>query len=170
MFDEPLDAAHIKQYLTEVADTLDDDQQRTLIIVGGALLAWYGLRDSTHDVDSVERIDTVLKSAVIRVAQRHDLAPAWRNDSAAAFIPWTFKSDECEMLLEHPKLVVLGMPWNQLFLMKLFASRAADTDDIEAIWPHCSFGSADAAVAAFYQAYPHAPHDEYLADHITRII
>ena len=54
MFDRPLDAAHIKQYLTEVAETLDDDQQHTLIIVGGALLAWHGLRDATHDVDSVD--------------------------------------------------------------------------------------------------------------------
>ena len=35
--DLPLDSARIKQYLTEVAETLNDDQQRTLIIVGGAL-------------------------------------------------------------------------------------------------------------------------------------
>lgn len=170
MFDEPLDAKHIKQYLTEVADALDDDQQRTLIIVGGALLAWHGLRESTHDVDSVKRLDAILKSAIAHVAEQHDLAPEWLNDSAAAFIPATFKPDECETLLEHPRLLVLGMPWNQLFLMKLFASRAADADDIEAIWPHCTFGPVDAAIAAFYEAYPHAPFDEYLADHITRII
>ena len=138
--------------------------------MGGALLAWHGLRDSTHDVDSVERLDTVLKNAVMHVAKRHDLAPEWLNDSAAAFIPSTFNPGECEILLEHPLLLVLGMPWNQLFLMKLFASRATDTDDIEAIWPYCTFGSVDAAVAAFYEAYPHAPHDEYLADHISRII
>jgi len=170
VFDAPLDAAQIRRYLTELAETLHDDQQRTVIIVGGALLAWHGLRESTHDVDSIKRLDTVLKNAVMRVAQRYDLAPKWLNDSAAAFIPATFKPDECEILLEHPRLLVLGIPWNQLFLMKLFASRATDTEDIEAIWPRCSFGTVDEAVLAFYEAYPHSPHDAYLADHITRII
>jgi hypothetical protein len=54
--------------------------------------------------------------------------------------------------------------------MKLNASRAIDTDDMEVIWPLCSFESAEAAAEAFFEAYPLEQPDEFLADHIRRIV
>lgn len=170
MPDQPLDSVAIQAYIAEVADELNATNQHRLIIVGGALLAWRRLRDTTRDVDTVERLDHDLKEAVARVAQRHDLAPAWLNDSAAGHLPATFQLDECDILWEHPKLVVLGIPMDQLFLMKLAASRAADTDDLEAIWPRCTFGSPESAAQAFYEAYPHEEHDPFLAAHISDIV
>lgn len=48
-----LDAGAIERYLGEVADELPHSgSQRTVIVVGGALLAWHGLREATRDVDS----------------------------------------------------------------------------------------------------------------------
>ena len=46
---EPLlGAAAIERYLGEVADELTDrGPKQTVIVVGGALLAWHGLRDAT---------------------------------------------------------------------------------------------------------------------------
>jgi hypothetical protein len=70
------------------------------------------------------------------------------------------------VLLDHPNLQVLGIPFDQLFLMKLNASRAVDTDDMEVVWSYCTFGTPEAAVEAFYRAYPLERHDEFLADHI----
>lgn len=169
MSDIPLDARDIEQYLTELAEELQGGPQHALVVAGGALLAWHGLRTATHDVDSVQRLDADLVAAVQRVAARHDLAPKWLNDSAAAFLPATFDRSACDVLLEHPNLRVLGLPWDQLFLMKLNASRAVDTADIERIWPRCSFETAEKAVEAFYAAYPLEQTDEYLADYIRQI-
>jgi hypothetical protein len=92
------------------------------------------------------------------------------NDSAAAFLPATFEVADCEVLINRPTLRVLGAPFDQVFLMKLYASRAADTEDLEALWPRCSFDSPEVAVAAFYAAYPLEERDEFLADHIRSII
>lgn len=92
------------------------------------------------------------------------------DDAAAAFVPATFEPGECEALLESPTLRVLGAPFDQLFLMKLYASRAVDTDDLEVLWPHCSFRSPEDAAEAFYDGYPHEDRDEFLADHTRRIV
>lgn len=167
MPDRLLDADAIVQYVTEVAEeVIDDGNRRALVIVGGALLAWHHLRSATRDVDSVVRLDEVLIDAVERVASRHDLAPRWLNDAASAFLPTTFDIDSCSVLLDHPALLVLGAPIDQVFLMKLFASRAADTDDLEVLWPLSTFVSTEAAVDAFYEAYPHEKHDPHLAEHL----
>ena len=73
----------------------------------------------------------------------------WLNDSAAAFLPATFELTDCEVLIEGPTLRVLGAPFDQVFVMELYASRATDTEDLEALWPYCSFGSPEAAAEAF---------------------
>jgi hypothetical protein len=117
--DIPLDAVVIKQYVAEVAEHLQPDgERRVLVVVGGALLAWHGLRDTTRDVDSVRPLDEELKAAVAAVAERHGLAATWLNDRAASFL----REDECTVLLDHPALHVLGAPLDQVFLMKLYAA------------------------------------------------
>jgi len=170
MADQLLDSGTITRYLGEVANELKVGPQRTIVVAGGALLALHGFRDATRDVDSVIRLDTDLEAAVAQVADQHDLAPKWLNDSAAAFLPATFKLQDCEVILERALLLVLGAPLNQVFLMKLFASRAVDTDDLEAIWPHCSFKSPQAAIEAFYEAYPLEERDQHLAAHLRTIL
>lgn len=65
---------------------------------------------------------------------------------------------------------MLGAPYDQVFLMKLNASRATDTDDLVALWPLCSFGTPERAVDAFYEAYPHEERDPYLAQRIRAIL
>jgi len=168
--DTPLDASTIQAYVAEVAEELESGSQRTLVIVGGALLAWHGLRATTGDVDSVMRLDAELREAVARVAKRHGLAPGWLNDSAARFLPATFKIEDCSLLLDTPTLRVLGAPMDQVFLMKLFAARAADTNDLEAIWPKCSYATAEEAAAAFYEAYPQEDADPNLPNFIRDIV
>ena len=54
--------------------------------------------------------------------------------------------------------------------MKLHASRAVDTDDLEVLWPHCSFRSPEAAAEEFDDGYPLEDRDEFLADHIRGIV
>jgi hypothetical protein len=167
--DIPLNANEILAYLREVADALAPTGPRhTIVVVGGSLLALHGLRLTTLDVDTVRRIEKELRDAVARVARVHDLAPAWLNDSAAAFRPQTFVEADCEMLLDQARLLVLGAPLRQVFVMKLFAARgrSRDYDDLVALWPECGFDSAEQAADLYRAAYPHAAEDPHLIDYI----
>jgi hypothetical protein len=103
--DQPLDSVAIGRYLHEVADELPADAQHTVIVVGGALLALHGLRDSTRDVDSVQRLDEQLAAAVARVAGRHDLAPKWLNDVDAFCAAYPLEEAD-ELLAEHIRRIV----------------------------------------------------------------
>jgi len=66
------------------------------------------------------------------------------------FLPQSFDQTACDLLLDRASLRVLGAPPDQVFIMKLFASRATETDDLAALWPKCSFATVDDAVGAFY--------------------
>lgn len=170
MSDAPLDAASIRAHLIEVAELLPPGEQHMILMVGGSLLAWHGLRRTTFDVDSVRPVDGDLKLAVEQAARGRGLPPAWLNDRASAFQPSTLREGDCDVLLDHPRLLVLGAPLDQVFLMKLNASRSRDVTDLVELWPHCSFTSAADAVARFYEAYPFEEPDPHLVDFVAQLI
>lgn len=158
--------------LTAVADLLDaqGSSQKALIVVGGSFLALQGFRRSTADVDTLTRIDESLRRAVDTIASREGLRTDWLNDSARPFAPVGLKVEDCEVLLEHRALRVLGPPPDFIFLMKLYAARAPDYDDLVALWPYCSFGTADEAVSRYRAAYPHeTDEDPHLVEYVQRI-
>ena len=65
---------------------------------------------------------------------------------------------------------MLDPPADYVFVMKLYAARGSvDHDDMVRLWPHCTFTTADQAVALYRQAYPHAPDDEHLASYVEQI-
>jgi hypothetical protein len=165
----PLGQQQIRAYLHEVAGALGaSGEQHVVVMVGGALLAWHGLRDATRDVDSVLQLDDELQQAVRTVAELHDLAPGWLNHAAAAFCPQTLTIQECDVFIDHPRLRVLGAPLRQVFLMKVRAGREQDHDDLVAMWPLVDLTPAQ-AVAEYWEAYPSAPEDEYLISWIEDI-
>lgn len=171
MPDQPLGREQIEELVREVARELDDaGAQHVVVMAGGSLLAWQNLRQSTKDVDTVSRIDSELAQAVEVVAARHGLAPRWMNDHAAMFAPQTFVASSCEVLLETPRLRVLGLPLRDVFVMKLFAARTRDHDDLVSLWPHTGFATPREAVQAMYDAYPAAPDDPYLESFVEQII
>ena len=73
------------------------------------------------------------------------------------------------MLADLPALRVLGAPLDQAFLMKLPATRvrSADVDDMVALWPRTGFASGAQAVALYYEAYPLAEQDPFLAAYVA---
>jgi hypothetical protein len=97
--DPALSGADIAGLLREVADELPSAHHRTIVVVGGALLALHGLRGATRDVDTVTPVDKDLGDAVRRVADRHGLAPKWLNDRARPYLPASFNARDCETLL-----------------------------------------------------------------------
>lgn len=166
----PLGGEVMREYLGEVADRLGDDgPKHVLIVVGGALLAMHDLRDTTRDIDSISPLEQELRDAIAEVAERHDLRIDWLNDRARGFTPATFRVDECGLLFERGRLTVLGAPLDQVFVMKLYRNEPQDFEDMVRIWPLCGFASPQAAVDAFFEAYPHAPADEHLIALVSQI-
>ena len=73
------------------------------------------------------------------------------------------------MLMEHPRLLVLGVPMRDLFLMKLCRADPNDVADMVVLWPDTGFATAREVVDAFYLAYPLAPEDDFLEEFILEI-
>ena len=163
-----LDGETIKALIVEVAAELDDQTQRTIIVVGGSLLAWHGLRDATEDVDSIRPLDDALRDAAKTVAARHGLAANWLNDHAAPWAPATLDADACEVLFEQGKLRVLGLPLRDVFLMKLNRGDPPDLVDMRSVWPLVcdEFASVAEVMTAYYAAFPNEdPEDDlYLGE------
>ena len=158
--------------LLEVAEILgaSGQDQARLIVVGGSYLALHGLRESTRDVDTITVLDEAVRSAVHEVARRRGLAPHWLNAHARPWTPVGLREQDCHVLLEHPALLVLGPPMDQVFLMKLSASRAPDFTDMVVLWPLCGFADADDVVTRFYAAFPNEDPDPFMTEHVQRII
>ncbi len=170
---EELDREEILASLSELAGELGvGNSQHVVIVAGGSLMALHGLRDTTRDVDSLARMDDELCQAADRVALRRDLEPGtWLNASAVAWRPLTLREADCTIVLDHPRLLVLAAPLREVFLMKLLSTRARDSDDLPALWPHAGFSSAAEAIACLYdQAYPWADRDPYLQVYLEGVI
>jgi len=166
----PLTGAEIIELVGEVAERLEPGgTQHVVVIVGGSLLAWRGLRYSTEDVDSATRFDDELRRAVEQVAAAHDLPAGWLNDKASMFLPATFERDDCDVLMVHPRLLVLGAPLRVVFVMKMYRADPNDQADMVAIWPQTGFHSAQEVVDAFFAAYPHAPDDPHLDQFVIEV-
>lgn len=169
----PLDWSEIEAYLVEVGAELERrGLARSIIVVGGAYVAYRGVRASTTDVDTIYELDDDLRSAVAVVAERHGLEPDWLNDRARPWRPVTFDPTTCATVLEAGGLRVLAPPPDVVVLMKISAGGRTPNDalDLKALWPATRFVDPDAAVAAFYAAYPHEELDPYLADWIRTVV
>jgi hypothetical protein len=77
--------------------------------------------------------------------------------------------DKCDVLLVRPRLRILGAPLDQVFVMKLFAGRDSDREDMLVMWHHTGFISPQQAADAFQAAYPHLEHDPYLAEYLAEV-
>lgn len=140
-----------------------------VVMVGGAWMLWHSQRVSTRDVDSARTLHPELESAVVKVAERHGLSNKWLNDSATAFWPPNASYEACEVVYQHPNLEVRTPDPEVIFVMKLYRADPQDREDLVSLWPLCEFSDPEAAAAAFRNAYPHAPGDEYLGDYIADV-
>lgn len=160
----------IRQLLLEVAESMKPGRsQSTVLIVGGSLLALRGLRMATQDVDSSMRLDSDLRNAVESVAKKYELAIDWLNDIAVPWHPQTLQLEDCDVLIEHPQLKVLGAPLHAVFLMKLNRSQPQDVLDIITMWPlvTSAFPTARAVIDAYYSAFPFEEQDEFLESEVV---
>lgn len=165
------DRAELEALFDEFAQELAAlKKSAQLVMVGGAWMLWHSQRMSTRDVDSGRSLDPGLESAVVKVAKRFGLSDRWLNDSAAAFWPSNAAYDACEVVYQTPNLEVRTPDPEVIFVMKLYRADPQDREDLVSLWSLCGFDDPEAAAAAFRNAYPHAPEDEYLADYIADVV
>jgi hypothetical protein len=161
----------LERLFDEVADSFKRlDITAEVLMVGGSWMLWFGLRDSTRDVDSARRLPAAAAAAIADVAGRHDLDSDWLNDSATPFLPFGFDAASCTMVYAGANLTVSTPPPETIFLMKLQRASAPDREDMLALWPLCTFIGAADVVARFESAYPYAPKDEHLGSFVEDII
>lgn len=142
---------------------------QTLAVIGGSYLALLGLREATRDVDTITRLNEQTRRAIDDVARSKGLEPRWLNDAAIAFTPIGLTSAHCSPVFAHKALTVVLPSPDWVFLMKLYAARAVDYQDLVALWPLCEFSSPADAVEKFWLAYPHASDDDFLIDYVAQI-
>jgi len=169
--DELFDKPTIEASFAAVAAHLEAQgaEPGVLIVVGGSFMALHGLRKATRDVDTISRITKAIRAAVDAISRTRGFEPDWLNDRAAAFAPIGLDEADCGVIYEHARLLVLVPPHDYVFLMKLYAGRAPDYDDMVALWPCCTFLSAEAAAARYHEAYPHAAGDPHLGEYVAQI-
>ena len=85
-------------------------------------------------------------------------------------MPHGFNPDRGEVIWADDRLVVIGAPIDQVFLMKVHAARASDLPDIRSLWPRSGFETVDEAAKAYSDAYPLEANDHHLADWIAQQI
>ena len=160
----------LEELLAQLADELlDAEAELVIYMVGGSWLMWFDERDATRDVDSMTTVPDAAAPAIAKVAERHDLDPAWVNGRAAAFVPSGFDVNGCEVAYQRGPLTVWLPTPDTIFVMKLLRADPPDRDDMVRIWPRCSFDSAEAAVVAFCAAYPHEEPDPHLGGFVQAI-
>ena len=171
MPDELLDRDAVLDCLRTLGDLLAqrNTPHQSIILIGGSYLALLDLREATRDVDTVTHLDAATRLAISDVADLKGLSPKWLNDLAAGFRPAGLSSTNCSPILEHRALTVLAPSPDWVFLMKLYAARTVDYDDMVVLWPLCRFESAEDAVRRYWDAYPNAPEDQYLIDYVKEI-
>jgi len=128
------------------------------------------LFDRTTILAHLEELNTELvnlgdaKRAVVVIAERHQLSRQWLNDESKAFLPADFDDTRADVVTEHSHLIVRVPHADDVFVMKLNASRGeGDLADMVRLWPTCSFQSASEVVRRYATAYPREIDDPFLA-------
>ncbi len=107
---------------------------------GAALIVAFNMDRPTADVDAIEavpRVDQEFRRAVLETAELLELNEHWLNDSAKGFahvLPPDFKKRRLHVG-DFSHLHVYSLGRADLILMKLFAMRAQDLEDLQAMVP-----------------------------------
>jgi hypothetical protein len=167
------DRAAILDHLTELNTALAQQhaERVDLLVVGGSYLALRGLRAGTRDIDTAHHLDRAAKLAIAAVAEQRSLSAHWLNDSARPFLPADFNDARAEVVAVHSHLTVRVPNPDDVFLMKLNASRGeGDLADLIRLWPTCSFENAREVVGRYATAYPHEEPDPDLETYVAERI
>jgi hypothetical protein len=172
-FDKPITKENLDTYLKDLAREFRKlNRTKTsaeIVLIGGAaILAGYGFRDMTYDVDALIAASSVMKDAVGRVAEKHDLPHDWLNTDFRRTVSYSDKLFEVSAYYRTFSniLTIRIVTAEYLVAMKLMSGRRYKNDisDIAGILlEHQSRGTLltkeaiDAAVTKLYGASAELP-------------
>jgi len=124
-----------------------------ICLYGGAVMCLvYNARPSTKDVDAIFRPAGIIRDAVKKIAEKHDLDEDWLNDGVKGFV------------VEHPKKVLFNWPNLKVYFsepeyllaMKSMAARVdgMDKKDIVFLIKKLNIGSSDKVFNIIEEYYP----------------
>jgi hypothetical protein len=131
---------------TEIVEALQDLGNRLntpveITLAGGcALILVHGLTRVTADLDTIDSrppIDSVFRMAIEQTACHRDLPTSWLNDGVKGFIdvlPPGFRQRRV-LFGTYGSLVVYVLGRKDLILMKFYAMRAEDLQDLRELAP-----------------------------------
>ena len=169
LFDRTTILIHLEELNTELIKL--DASRVALLVVGGSYLALNDLRSGTRDIDTARRLGADAKRAISLVAERRQLSTRWLNDESMAFLPADFDDARGNLVVEHSHLIVRVPHPDDVFVMKLHASRGeGDLADMIRLWPACSFRSPSEVVVRYATAYPHEIIDPFLEEYVAEYV
>ena len=127
------------------------------IVGGAALIAGYGRKRSTHDVDGkIVYEKRGVTEAARRLAEKHDLPANWLNENATLFMPHN-EDIQAATVFNSPNLIVTGASAKHLLAMKIDAGRPEDVEDIEWLVEKLQIDNIEEAIGVHRETYPHSP-------------
>ncbi len=154
-----LGRSRIMTLFAELSEELERKGLRGHIyIVGGAaLIAGFGRKRSTHDVDArIVHEKRGVSEAAKALAGKHDLPVNWLNENATLFMPHE-DDTQATTVFNSPSLVVTGASARHLLAMKIDAGRPEDVEDMEWLLEQLNITDLDEAIQVHRETYPHAP-------------
>lgn len=153
-----LDRSRIMKLFGELSEELERNGLRghVYIIGGAALIAGYGRKRSTNDVDGkIVYEKRGVTEAARRLAERHDLPRNWLNENATLFMPHNDDS-HATTVFNSPNLIVTGASAKHLLAMKIDAGRPEDVEDIAWLVEKLQIENIDQAIEVHRETYPHS--------------
>lgn len=129
----------IEDALSRLGERLEREVDIT-VAGGAALLMAFDLERGTMDVDTVEAVpgfDEPFRRAVRETADELELAPNWLNDSAKAYqeVLASGYRRRRRHVGDFGRLRVYALGRRDLILLKVFAMRAQDIEDLRELAP-----------------------------------
>lgn len=154
-----LDHSRITRLFGELSEELERKSVRghVYVVGGAALIAGFGRKRSTNDVDGrIAEAKAEVLAAAAKVGRRNGLPENWLNEKAAAFLPET-ADERAATMFNSPGLVVTGASAEHLLAMKMLAGRDVDIDDIAHLGNVLRINTAGAAARIYETVYPGMP-------------
>lgn len=150
-FDTPFTKDNLNTYLKELAKEFRKLNETVIpaeiILIGGAsILANYGFREMTYDIDAVIQASSVMKEAVNRVGDKFGLPNGWLNMDFQKTKSYSIRLSEISVYYKTFSniLTVRTVAAEYLIAMKLMSGRQYKNDlsDVAGIlWEHQKNGN-----------------------------
>lgn len=148
-------AEEIEQYLREVdAELALQNVKGEICLYGGAVMCLvFKARPATKDIDAIFEPVKYIRTAIIKISERHNLPIDWLNFAVKMFVI----EHEKELFLDLPNLKIFVPSPEYLLAMKVLAARVEsfDLNDIKFLVEKLELQTVEDVLRMVENYYPH---------------